>query len=64
MSNTIFCSFCGKSNHEVIAMVAATSARICNYCVDVCVPIVEEAKIKFELAKRGSRLMEAADLGI
>lgn len=31
-----FCSFCGKSEHEVERMIAGQGAYICNNCVDLC----------------------------
>jgi ClpX C4-type zinc finger len=36
------CSFCGKRRHRVEAMAAASEARICNECLDLCDEIVSE----------------------
>lgn len=40
----LFCSFCGKSQHEVIKLIAGPSVFICNECVDLCNDIVREAE--------------------
>jgi hypothetical protein len=33
---TLYCSFCGKSQHEVAKLVAGPSLFICNECTDLC----------------------------
>jgi hypothetical protein len=38
---TLYCSFCGKSQHEVRKLVAGPSVFICDDCVDLCTDIVE-----------------------
>jgi ATP-dependent Clp protease ATP-binding subunit ClpX len=35
------CSFCGKSQHEVIKLIAGPSVYICNECIDLCGDIVK-----------------------
>lgn len=40
----LYCSFCGKSQHEVAKLIAGPSTFICDECVDLCRDIVEEAK--------------------
>ncbi len=40
--NTLFCSFCGKSQHEVKKLIAGASVYICNECVELCQDIVTE----------------------
>ncbi|HAW5896796.1 TPA: hypothetical protein JL198_002519 [Escherichia coli] len=37
---TIYCSFCNKSQHEVIKVIAGPSVYICNECVDLCNEII------------------------
>ena len=32
----LYCSFCGKSQHEVKKLIAGPSVYICNECVDLC----------------------------
>ncbi|MGB5446446.1 MAG: ATP-dependent protease ATP-binding subunit ClpX [Psychromonas sp.] len=42
-SNTLlYCSFCGKSQHEVKKLIAGPSVYICNECVDLCDDIIRE----------------------
>ncbi len=36
----LYCSFCGKSDREVQAMVAGVAVFICDECLDVCVEII------------------------
>src|SRR6195256_4042881 len=40
--NTLYCSFCGKSQHEVRKLIAGPTAHICNECVDLCMDIISE----------------------
>jgi hypothetical protein len=39
---TLYCSFCGKSQHEVAKLVAGPSLFICNECTDLCYGIVHK----------------------
>jgi hypothetical protein len=48
--NTLYCSFCGKSQHEVRKLIAGPSVFICDECVELCVDIGREAT-KSSLAK-------------
>jgi ATP-dependent Clp protease ATP-binding subunit ClpX len=36
----LYCSFCGKSQHEVKKLIAGPSVYICNECVDLCNDII------------------------
>ena len=40
--NTLYCSFCGKSQHEVRKLIAGPTVFICDECVAVCNGILEE----------------------
>jgi ATP-dependent Clp protease ATP-binding subunit ClpX len=40
--NTLYCSFCGKSQHEVRKLIAGPTAFICDECVDLCMDIIGE----------------------
>src|SRR4051812_23267660 len=40
--NTLGCSFCGKSQHELRRLVAGPTVHICNECVELCMDIVSE----------------------
>lgn len=41
---TLYCSFCGKSQHEVQQLIAGPTVFICDECVDLCMTIVEERR--------------------
>ena len=38
----LYCSFCGKSQHEVKKLIAGPSVFICDECVDLCNDIIKE----------------------
>ena len=38
----LFCSFCGKSQHEVSKLIAGPSVYICNECVELCNDIIRQ----------------------
>lgn len=40
--NPLFCTFCGKSQHEVRKLIAGPSVFICDECVELCNDILEE----------------------
>lgn len=44
MSAPVYCSFCGKPNHEVLVLIAGPSVGICAECVDLCAQIVAEKR--------------------
>ncbi len=39
---TLFCSFCGKSQHEVKKLIAGPSVFICDECIDLCNDIIRD----------------------
>lgn len=41
-NQTLYCSFCGKSQHEVRKLIAGPSVFVCNECVDLCNDIIRE----------------------
>jgi ATP-dependent Clp protease ATP-binding subunit ClpX len=41
-NSTLYCSFCGKSQHEVKKLIAGPTVFICNECVELCVDIIRE----------------------
>ena len=43
---TLKCSFCGKSQKQVIKLIAGPGVYICDECIDLCVEIVEEERIE------------------
>ena len=44
--DTLKCSFCGKSQKQVIKLIAGPGVYICDECIDLCVEIVEEEKVE------------------
>ena len=39
---SLYCSFCGKSQHEVRKLIAGPSVFICDECVELCNDIIRE----------------------
>ena len=48
--NTLYCSFCGKSQHEVRKLIAGPTVFICDECVELCMDIIRE-ETKTSIAK-------------
>jgi ClpX C4-type zinc finger/AAA domain (Cdc48 subfamily) len=42
--NTLYCSFCGKSQHEVRKLIAGPTVFICDECIELCRDIIQEEK--------------------
>ncbi len=40
--STLYCSFCGKSQHDVKKLIAGPNVFICNECVELCADIIKE----------------------
>jgi ATP-dependent Clp protease ATP-binding subunit ClpX len=52
--NTLYCSFCGKSQHEVRKLIAGPTVFICDECVELCMDIIrEENKTSLVKGKEG-----------
>ena len=52
--NTLYCSFCGKSQHEVRKLIAGPTVFICDECVELCMDIIrEEGKTSVSDSKEG-----------
>jgi len=51
-SKTLYCSFCGKSQHEVRKLIAGPTVFICDECVELCMDIIREEH-KTTLVKSG-----------
>lgn len=48
--NTLYCSFCGKSQHEVRKLIAGPTVFICDECIELCTDIIrEETKTALEM---------------
>ena len=50
--NTLYCSFCGKSQHEVRKLIAGPTVFICDECVELCMDIIREEH-KTHIVKSG-----------
>jgi len=54
---TLYCTFCGKSQHEVKKLIAGPSVFICDECIDLCNEIIRDELPGLEAAKeKGSDL--------
>ncbi len=49
---TLFCSFCGKSQHEVKKLIAGPSVFICDECIDLCNEIIRDELPENEVARQ------------
>jgi len=38
--STLYCSFCGKSQHEVRKLIAGPTVFICDECVELCMEVL------------------------
>ncbi len=52
--NTLFCSFCGKSQHEVRKLIAGPTVFICDECVELCMDIIKEESKAISSSKSSS----------
>ncbi|MFT4926846.1 MAG: ATP-dependent Clp protease ATP-binding subunit ClpX [Phenylobacterium sp.] len=52
-SKLLYCSFCGKSQHEVKKLIAGPSVYVCDECVDLCNDIIRE-EVKEIVPKKAS----------
>ena len=39
---TLYCSFCGKSQHEVKKLIAGPSVFVCDECIELCNEIIRD----------------------
>ncbi len=60
---TLYCTFCGKSQHEVKKLIAGPSVFICDECIDLCNEIIRDELPGLEAAKEnGSDLPTPAEI--
>lgn len=50
---TLYCSFCGKSQHEVKKLIAGPSVFVCDECIDLCNEIIRDELPAAEEAREG-----------
>ena len=59
--NTLYCSFCGKSQHEVRKLIAGPTVFICDECVELCMDIIREEH-KTSMVKSGDGVPTPQDI--
>ena len=59
--NTLYCSFCGKSQHEVKKLIAGPTVFICDECVELCMDIIKEEN-KSHVLKSNSGVPSPSDI--
>ena len=59
--NTLYCSFCGKSQHEVKKLIAGPTVFICDECVELCMDIIKEEN-KSQVLTRNSGVPAPSDI--
>jgi ATP-dependent Clp protease ATP-binding subunit ClpX len=59
--NTLYCSFCGKSQHEVRKLIAGPTVFICDECVELCMDIIREES-KTHIVKSGDGVPTPAEI--
>ncbi|HTK85841.1 MAG TPA: ATP-dependent Clp protease ATP-binding subunit ClpX [Patescibacteria group bacterium] len=59
--NTLYCSFCGKSQHEVRKLIAGPNVFICNECVELCMGIIREED-KSSIVKGGGAVPTPSEI--
>ncbi len=52
----LYCSFCGKSQHEVRKLIAGPSVFVCDECVELCNDIIREEMQEKSTSPQGSKL--------
>src|SRR5687768_5071291 len=57
----LYCSFCGKSQHEVRKLIAGPSVFICDECVDLCNDIVRE-ELQVQVSTVGTNLPKPKEI--
>ena len=60
----LYCSFCGKSQHEVRKLIAGPSVFICDECVELCSDIIREELEERAATSRSHLPMPREILGV
>src|SRR5215211_7331931 len=58
----LYCSFCGKSQHEVKKLIAGPSVYICDECIDLCNDIISEEREREEDKKKVFKVPKPVDI--
>ena len=60
--STLYCSFCGKSQHEVRKLIAGPTVFICDECVDLCNDIIREETKTAMVSKKDGGVPSPAEI--
>ena len=60
--DTLFCSFCGKNQHNVKKLIAGPSIFICNECVELCVDIMSDPGSTVNLAQEPKKTLTPKEI--
>ncbi len=60
--STLYCSFCGKSQHEVRKLIAGPTVFICDECVDLCNDIIREETKTALVSKKDGGVPSPAEI--
>ena len=61
IKNPLFCSFCGKSQHEVRKLIAGPTVFICDECIDLCNTIIKE-DVKEHISRSNGKVMSPKEI--
>ena len=61
-AGTLYCSFCGKSQHDVQQLIAGPAVLICGDCVNLCSEIIEEKRDNPDPATKQAREIKLEEL--
>ena len=61
-ADTLYCSFCGKGQHEVRKLIAGPTVFICDECVELCIDIITESSGELLESERYPRYMGAVEI--
>ena len=56
-NKTLYCSFCGKSQHEVRKLIAGPAVFICCECIELCADIIDYTPWKYYLSRIKNKLI-------
>jgi len=59
---TLYCSFCGKSQHEVRKLIAGPSVFICDECIELCNDIVKDEVLDAQDEQSGNKLPKPMEI--
>tara|TARA_Y100000590_G_scaffold469064_1_gene654686 strand:- start:2333 stop:3604 length:1272 start_codon:yes stop_codon:yes gene_type:complete len=60
-NNSLFCSFCGKSQHEVKKLIAGPTVFVCDECVELCMDIIKD-ETKGTIKKQNDKVATPSEI--